>query len=142
MIKNKRELRAYLQVDRMMNRNAFSWGWKERLKNRIVRDYVMDFLVHLRKYEYYMNQRGPIARLLELHHHRVYRELGVKLGFSIPPNVFGCGLVLPHYGTVVIGGENTLASPSAPRWSAARRCSGTRGCSRKTEASIFRRDFP
>lgn len=110
MIKNKRELRAYLQVDRMMNRNVFSYGWKERLKNCIVRDYVMDFLVHLRKYEYYMNQRGPIARLLELHHHRVYRELGVKLGFSIPPNVFGCGLVLPHYGTVVIGGENTLGN--------------------------------
>lgn len=60
MIKNKRELRAYLRVDRMMNRNAFSWGWKEHLKNRIVRDYVMDFLVHLRKYEYYMNQRAPL----------------------------------------------------------------------------------
>lgn len=110
MIKSKRELRVYLQVDLMMNRGVFSYGWKERLKNHIVKDYVVDFLVHLRKYEYYMHQSGPLARLLELHHHRAYRELGVKLGFSIPPDVFGCGLVLPHYGTVVIGGENTLGN--------------------------------
>lgn len=95
MIKSKRELRVYLQVDLMMNRGVFSYGWKERLKNRIVKDYVVDFLVHLRKYEYYMHQSGPLARLLELHHHRAYRELGVSWAFPFRPMCSAAGWCCP-----------------------------------------------
>jgi serine O-acetyltransferase len=31
-----------------------------------------------------------------------YRRLSLKLGFSIPINVFGPGLSIPHYGTIVV----------------------------------------
>lgn len=30
----------------------------------------------------------------------------MKLGFSIGKDVFGYGLVIPHYGTIVVGGSN------------------------------------
>lgn len=32
--------------------------------------------------------------------------MGRKLGVSIGSNVFGYGLVIPHYGTIVVGGSN------------------------------------
>src|SRR4051794_31304846 len=33
------------------------------------------------------------------------QQAGVRLGFTIPPNVFGPGLKLPHWGTIVISPE-------------------------------------
>lgn len=33
-----------------------------------------------------------------------YKKLGLELGFSISPNSFGYGLVIPHYGTIVVNG--------------------------------------
>jgi serine O-acetyltransferase len=35
-----------------------------------------------------------------------FNRLGVKLGFSIGVDVFGYGLVIPHYGTIVVGDNN------------------------------------
>lgn len=35
-----------------------------------------------------------------------YRKLGLKLGFSIGYKCFGYGLVIPHYGTIVVGEDN------------------------------------
>jgi serine O-acetyltransferase len=32
----------------------------------------------------------------------------VKLNISIEPGVFEYGLVIPHYGTIVVGGENKI----------------------------------
>lgn len=39
-----------------------------------------------------------------------YKSLGIKLGFTIPINVFGYGLVIPHYGTIVVGAGNTIGN--------------------------------
>ncbi len=39
-----------------------------------------------------------------------YRKLGVKLGFSIGCDVFGWGLVIPHYGTIVVGNSNRIGN--------------------------------
>lgn len=35
-----------------------------------------------------------------------YIKISKKLGFSIGSDVFGYGLVIPHYGTIVVGGNN------------------------------------
>lgn len=35
-----------------------------------------------------------------------YSKLSKKLGFSIGYNVFGYGLIIPHYGTIVVGDSN------------------------------------
>lgn len=34
--------------------------------------------------------------------------LGERLGFSISSSVFGYGLVIPHYGTIVVGNDNEI----------------------------------
>lgn len=36
----------------------------------------------------------------------LYDRIGVKLGFSIGYKCFSYGLVIPHYGTIVVGGDN------------------------------------
>lgn len=41
---------------------------------------------------------------------RRYDRLGIKLGFSIGYNVFGYGLVIPHHGTIVVGGNNKIGN--------------------------------
>jgi len=48
--------------------------------------------------------------LLYLRWLRRYKKLSVKLGFSIGPDVFGYGLVIPHYGTIVVGGSNQIGN--------------------------------
>lgn len=41
---------------------------------------------------------------------RKYKRLSLKLGFSIGADVFGYGLVIPHYGTIVVGGKNRIGN--------------------------------
>jgi len=85
--------------------------------------YRMDcvrFQRRLRKIEYLYNVRqgNMLCRwyriMLEIINHR----LALKLGFSIPKNVFGAGLCLVHYGTIVVSplariGENCRIHPSS-----------------------------
>ncbi|MGH2874309.1 MAG: serine O-acetyltransferase [Solirubrobacteraceae bacterium] len=54
----------------------------------------------LRRLEYRTNTRANRAPRLaaRLHH----RRLGRLLGFTIPPNVFGPGLSIAHFGTIVV----------------------------------------
>lgn len=40
------------------------------------------------------------------YYHYLHRKLGMKLGFTIGKDVFGYGLVIPHYGTIVVGENN------------------------------------
>ncbi len=49
-------------------------------------------------------------RLLGIYHYFRFRRLGIKLGFTIGPKVFGYGLVIPHYGTIVVGGSNRIGN--------------------------------
>lgn len=36
------------------------------------------------------------------------KRLGIRLGFSIARDVFDYGLVIPHYGTIVVGSGNRI----------------------------------
>ncbi|MEP7221249.1 MAG: DapH/DapD/GlmU-related protein [Novosphingobium sp.] len=63
-------------------------------------DPVLRFQVLLRLDEYLINTGKP--KLLRLPFLLWFRRLSVKLGFSIGPNVFGPGLAIVHYGTIVI----------------------------------------
>ena len=67
----------------------------------------MSFLVNLRKYEYYANNNYKFRK--HWYFYRLY-WLSVKLGFSISPNVFGYGLVIPHRGTIVVGNGNKIGN--------------------------------
>lgn len=39
-----------------------------------------------------------------------YKKLSARLGFSIGYEVFGYGLVIPHWGTIVVGGSNHIGN--------------------------------
>lgn len=66
---------------------------------RIVLKPVIRFQLVLRVYEYLIDtRRGVPAALFKLY----FRSLSLKLGFSIPPHVFGPGLCIVHYGTIVV----------------------------------------
>ena len=53
---------------------------------------------------------GYFDRLRFIFYYRKYCRLGIKLGYSIGYDVFGYGLKLPHYGTIVIGGNNRIGN--------------------------------
>ena len=100
MIKTKNDLKTFIKRDRFMNgikRNGLFYDiYLHAVKLNI------KFLYYLRKEEYYTNCKFFGSRFILLYYRYRKKKLGVKLGFSIPANVFGPGLSLPHYGTIVV----------------------------------------
>lgn len=90
----------------MMNRGYFKPSFVQCIKNFIFPDYVMKYLEVMRKASYYSN-RGGVKFFIPMCYYNIrHKRLGIKLGFSIGKNVFGYGLKIPHYGTIVVGDNN------------------------------------
>ena len=68
-------------------------------------DYIISYLRALRKCSYYDGRNNFIDRINFLYNRYILRRLGVKLGFSIGWDALGYGTVIPHYGTIVVGGS-------------------------------------
>lgn len=88
MIDSRASYREYLRADRI------AAGAPHRL------NVVWRYQQALRWLEYLTNTNANRVLVLaaRLHH----RRLGRMLGFTIPPNVFGPGLSIAHYGTIVV----------------------------------------
>jgi serine O-acetyltransferase len=95
--RDKKELRHYLAED-LQAHGITRWRWHDRFRFP-----VLHFQAELRKTEYVINTRkGRLGRsYASLLRYRLQR-MGIKLGFTIPPNVFGPGLSIAHWGTIVI----------------------------------------
>ena len=93
MIKTFKELKFFIVKDMLSEkRNNFS---KEFIFSPVFR-----YTVLLRVNEYLLNtNKFFIIKLLPLFW---YKRLGVKLGFSIPFNVFSYGLGIVHYGLLIV----------------------------------------
>ena len=89
-------------ADTMMNRGYFKPSFRERVKRLILKDDILSFLKLMRKCQYSSHSGGVKYVYYQIR----YKKLGRKLGLSIGSNVFGYGLVIPHYGTIVVGGSN------------------------------------
>ena len=75
----------------------------ETFINIFVPDYIWNFQILLRKMEYYKNVNlNPFQWIFYLFFKLKFRKLSLKLGFTIPENVFGPGLAIVHYGTIVV----------------------------------------
>jgi serine O-acetyltransferase len=102
MIKSKKDYFFYKEADRILS------GREERtlcnrLKLFLVPDPVGEFMRLLRAVEYYQNCPTGIFGKLKLHYFKYrFRKISLKLSFSIPANIFGPGLFIPHYGTITI----------------------------------------
>jgi serine O-acetyltransferase len=113
MIKTKNDYLFYLEADRKaLGKPIYSLF--SISKEYIERDYIWLFHRLLRKSEYYKNvvSRGSfLGKLAYICIKIRFKNLSLKLGFSIPENVFGPGLAIVHYGTIIVNprakvGEN------------------------------------
>lgn len=99
MIDSKETLRQYLEQDRLaLNR-------QQDKRPKLFKDEIWRFEILLRKVEYDTNcRRGLWGAVIRKYHKVRFRRLSIRLGFTIPINVFEEGLSIPHYGTIVVHG--------------------------------------
>ena len=111
MIESKDDYKAYLEADRIALDRSRE-GFKARALRLVAPDYIWLFQKLLRKAEYLGNVRSqrvmrklmyPLVRMR-------LRNIAVKLGFSIPLNVFGPGLAIVHYGTIIVNENAKIGS--------------------------------
>lgn len=100
MIKTKQDLERYLEQDR----RALFVG--QRKHPKLFGDEIWKYQILLRKTEYHLNCGSKVSKVLSYYDRRRLKKAGMRLGFSIPPNVFGPGLSIAHYGTIVVN-ENS-----------------------------------
>ena len=113
MITDRQTYREYVKEDLkaygLTHVGFYNYWWMDCLR----------FQLRLRRIEYLHNTAGhnPLKGLwcfvLEVVNHR----LATRLGFTIPKNVFGPGLHIVHYGTIVVHpdtrvGKNCRLHPS------------------------------
>ncbi|MFZ4797009.1 MAG: serine O-acetyltransferase [Bacteroidia bacterium] len=118
MIKNRRDLKYFNE------RDGIALGVKKEnivysfIKSIYTTNYIVRFQKLLRKCEYHKNNRSKfLHKVLFLYYYFFFVRLSAKLGFSIPLNVFGPGLAIVHYGTIVVSnkakvGANCRIHPS------------------------------
>lgn len=93
MIKSYKDYLCYLEADRL------SLGKEKNIKSFLFDD-IWKFQRLMRKLEYLTNCKKN--RALRIFYQYKYLKKSKQLGFSIPINVFGPGLSIAHYGTIVI----------------------------------------
>ena len=103
MIKSKSDYKYYLEADRIAKGYPKNPNIKERIVMIIFPDHVRKFQVLLRKLEYSINcKKGFYSKVTRVFLYRKISRLSLRLGFTIPPNVFGPGLSIAHYGTLLV----------------------------------------
>ncbi len=99
MIESKEEYEFYLEADRI------ALGCKKNLEDILFND-IWRFEKSLRKLEYYLNcKKSIIWKPYILYLKYRWYSIGKSLGFFIPPNVFGPGLSIAHYGTIIVNSK-------------------------------------
>lgn len=100
MIKSKKDLKYYLKCDQI------ALGKISRARPAIVHDEIWRFEILLRKAEYYKNCKKSIfGRLFGMYIQYKYYKLRLKYNTYIPLNVFGPGLSIAHFGSIVVNGN-------------------------------------
>lgn len=105
-ITSKKELNFVIKADLMMNRGIFKKSFIDIIKGFFFPDYIMQYLQAMRKCSYYKYS----GSILYPYYYWKFRKLGYKLGFSIGYNSLGYGVVMPHYGTIVVGASNRIGN--------------------------------
>lgn len=100
MINSKKELNYYIKKD------LHSRGIKKLKLRHLIFSEELKFQLLLRKSEYYSNKnKSFFSNIMYTYYYYRLKRLGIKLGWTIPLNVFGPGLCIVHRGTVVVNGK-------------------------------------
>lgn len=97
MITSRKDLNYYLSQDAIALRC-------DRKRPKLFGDTTWKYQIILRKTEYYNNVYHQ-KRYLIFHYfwyRLIFHKYSIKLGLTIPLNVFGPGLAIPHYGSIVV----------------------------------------
>ncbi len=125
MIESRKELKFYIEADRIMNGCSRRRSPNSLINRILLGGRVIDYLKAMRCYSYYKRQKGVFSKLLKRYWGFRFYRLGLKLSFSIGEDVFGYGLVIPHYGTIVVGGSNSIGNYAVLHTST---CISAKGC--------------
>lgn len=105
MIKSKKDYKYYLEADRIALALPKRLSFTSRAKNILIPNHIWEFQRTLRKLEYHKNcKRDKLSFMYRFYLTRKFNMLSLKLGFSIPLNVFGPGLSIAHRGTIIVNG--------------------------------------
>lgn len=108
MIETKSDLKYFIESD-LKSLGCFPLTFKLRWGG-VLCPSIWKFQIKLRKIEYAYNvkRNNFFQKVLFWFCYKSFERYGLKLGFSIPLNVFGPGLCLCHAGTVIVN-ENVKA---------------------------------
>lgn len=105
MIQSKSDYHFFIEAD-MKARGIHLNSIKSKINDYIRPKPTWKFQKRLRKLEYYTNcKKGIIYSIYKRYLRYKYSSLALKLNYSIPPNVFGPGLCILHYGTIVVNSK-------------------------------------
>lgn len=100
----RKEYQFYVEADRLIAGRPVR-TIKRRIKLFFTPDYIESFMLVMRKVEYLRGKNGIFQKIAAIFAKNKFNRISLKLGFSIAPNVFGPGLYIPHYGTIVVNGN-------------------------------------
>jgi serine O-acetyltransferase len=102
MIESKEDYYFYLEADKMALRISNSW-------TTFMLDDKLKYEKLLRKLEYFQNCKKRFFWRPYIYYLK-FRciKFGRKLGFIIPPNVFGPGLSIAHLGIIIVNGNSRV----------------------------------
>ncbi len=104
MIESFSDYQFYLEADRVSLRIEEALKQKSNFAIAEVLE-IWKFQQLLRKIEYYKNCKCKESSIWIAYYNFLFSrfiKLSEKLGYSIPPNVFGPGLAIKHRGTIVV----------------------------------------
>ena len=104
-----KEYRFFLEADRIIAGRPVN-TFKRRIRLFFAPQYIERFMFLLRKYEYLYDKKGIFNKLSLFITRYRYNKVSLKLGFSLGPNVFGPGLYIPHYGTIVVNANTKIGA--------------------------------
>lgn len=97
MITSKKEYYEYLRQDQL------ALGRQKDVRPHLFGDEIWKLERLLRRVEYTKNcKKGPVGTMFGKYYGYRFHRLSVRLGMTLPINVFGPGLSIPHYGTIVV----------------------------------------
>lgn len=96
-ITSRDDLKRFLACDKIALRIPAS-----RKRPRPFVDLIWKYEILLRKTEYYAGCSGAISKLLFFFYKLRFKRMGVRLGFTLDPFVFGPGLSIAHYGCLTV----------------------------------------
>ena len=111
MIRSKDDYLKYMEADRI----ALSRPARTIMNSSMAiinPDYIWNFQRLLRRLEYLKNVKsnGLLYKIIYMYLRLKFKRMSLKLGFSIPENVFGPGLAIVHYGTIVVNKNSRVGA--------------------------------